>query len=91
MVQVSREAALFYKNEMELSEGECLKVFVQYGGLEAGGYALGVAKDIPGEEDLKQVIEGITFFSCEDDNWFTSKLQMDFDDSASDIKLTLIS
>lgn len=91
MVQVSKEAALFYKNEMGLSDGECLKVFVQYGGLEVGGYALGIAKDVPQEEDFQQVIEGITFFSSEDDIWFTSKLKMDVDETLSDIQLNLIS
>lgn len=91
MLQISEEAARFYKNEMGLKDGDCVKLFVQYGGLGVGGYALGVEKDQPKDGDMIHTVEGITFFSCSDDLWFTSQLQMDWDPFSSDVKLSLIS
>ncbi|TCP30232.1 uncharacterized protein YneR [Scopulibacillus darangshiensis] len=88
MLQISKQAARFYKDEMALQDGDGLKLYVRYGGYDEGGFALGVEKALPTELDTKTNIEGITFFSCPDDLWFTSNIVLDFDDECSDLKLS---
>ncbi|MBM7644477.1 uncharacterized protein YneR [Scopulibacillus daqui] len=88
MLRVSEKAARFYKEEMALKDGDSLQLFVRHGGIGIGGYALGVEKAVPRDFDIKQTIEGITFFARPDDLWFLDQLQLDFDESLSDLKLS---
>ncbi|MFC7393385.1 HesB/YadR/YfhF family protein [Scopulibacillus cellulosilyticus] len=90
MLQVSEKVARFYKNEMALEDGDALQLFVRHGGIGIGGYALGVEKSFPRDLDIKQTIEGITFFARPDDLWFLDQLELDCDEQLSELKLSFI-
>lgn len=89
MLQVSKQAARFYKDEMALEDGDTLKLFVRYGGAGVGGFGLGVEMAHPDECDTQVTVEGVTFFFCPDDLWFISNVKLGFDEICSDLTLSI--
>ncbi|MFC4810323.1 HesB/YadR/YfhF family protein [Paenibacillus sp. GCM10023250] len=71
-LSVEQSAARWYIREMDLSDGDHLRIFVRLGGSGSvqPGYSLGVMKDIPRNPGIKDVVEGITFYMESDNLWF---------------------
>ena len=69
---VEQSAARWYIREMELSDGDHVRIFVRLGGSGSvqPGYSLGIMKDIPRNPGLLHVVEGITFYMEADNLWF---------------------
>ncbi|MCD7033646.1 HesB/YadR/YfhF family protein [Metabacillus sp. GX 13764] len=69
---VSDEAAAWYKNELDLGEGDALRFFVRYGGNSVihSGFSLGVMPGIPDEAAAAAEKSGITFYIEESDSWY---------------------
>jgi uncharacterized protein YneR len=65
-------AAMWYKDELNLVQGDFVRFFVRYGGSGTfqPGLSLGVVKDSPQEVGMKTESVGITFFVEEKDLWY---------------------
>ncbi len=72
---LSKEAAEWYKNELQLQEGDAIRFFVQYGGCSTvqKGLSLGIRKDTPVNPVAEVTQEGIRFFVEEEDEWYFDK------------------
>lgn len=63
-LKVSKEAAKWYKNEMDLEAGDYLQYYVQiYGGIPTAhqNYSLGMSIGEDGHVAVKDEVEGIVF------------------------------
>ncbi|WP_168119836.1 HesB/YadR/YfhF family protein [Paenibacillus sp. HB172176] len=71
-IEVEEAAARWYKEEMGLTGGESLRVFVRLGGCGSvhSGLSLGITQDIPRKPAISQRCEGILFFMEEDNVWY---------------------
>lgn len=77
--EVSKEAAEWYKNEMDLEQGDYVQYYVQlYGGVPTvhPNYSLGVLIGKEGNIAIKDVVEGITFYFNDDNSWFLKEFDM---------------
>jgi len=90
---VEQAAASWYKNEMGLSDGDQLRVFVRLGGCGSvhPGLSLGITKDAPSRPAVSSEAEGITFFVEEDNVWYLDgkDLHIRFDAKHEDISMTV--
>ncbi|MGG3891234.1 HesB/YadR/YfhF family protein [Metabacillus fastidiosus] len=69
-LKVSKEAAEWYKNEMDLKQGDYVQYYVQlYGGIPIvhPNYSLGVSIGRAENIAIKDMVEGITFYFNSDD------------------------
>ncbi|ABS22503.1 HesB/YadR/YfhF family protein [Bacillus cytotoxicus] len=71
-LSVTKEAATWYKEELNLQSGDTIRFFVQYGGCSTvqKGLSLGIRKDEPAQPAVEIQEEGITFFIESDDEWY---------------------
>lgn len=69
---VTKDAAQWYINEMNLQNGQKLRFFVRYGGCSTvqSGFSLGVDIAEPFDIGVETTIEGILFFIEEKDLWY---------------------
>ncbi|GGG13874.1 HesB/YadR/YfhF family protein [Paenibacillus abyssi] len=91
---VEQPAARWYKQEMSLSDGDSLRVFVRLGGCGSvqPGFSLGVMKETPRNPGLSQEVEGIVFYMEEDNLWYLDgrALHIRFDEQLDDIQFEVI-
>lgn len=79
-LNVSKEAAVWYKNEMDLEQGDYLQYYVQlYGGIPTAhpNYSLGMSIGKEGNIAEKAEVEGITFYFNEEHAWFLKEFDME--------------
>lgn len=71
-IQVSKEAAEWYQHEMDLKQGDFVRFFVRYGGFSTvqKGFSLGISTDHPEDLAAKAVVNGVTFYVEEKDEWY---------------------
>lgn len=71
-IKISEEAARWYKEEMDLAEGDSLRFYVKiYGDNKIHpNFSLGISKEEPRQIGAKAVVEGILFYFDEQDAWF---------------------
>lgn len=71
-ISVEQSAARWYIREMDLTDGDHVRIFVRLGGSGSvqPGYSLGVMKDVPRNPGVQDVVEGITFYMEADNLWF---------------------
>ena len=93
-ISVAQPAARWYKQEMELCEGDSLRIFVRLGGCESvqPGFSLGVMKDTPRTPALQQMVEGILFYMEEDNIWYLDNkaLYIQFDELFDDVRFLVV-
>lgn len=92
-INISSKAIQWFKNEMELQEGDMVKFFTQiYGSSPVQkGYALGFTKDNePIHIGAKMEIDGIVFYVEEGDLWFFDghDLYVDYDEEKDELAYT---
>lgn len=78
-LEVSVEAAQWYKEEMDLNPGDYVQYYVKlYGGIPTAhpDYYLGISFGEEGTIAIKDVVEGITFYFNEQDAWFLKEYDM---------------
>ncbi|WP_019156241.1 HesB/YadR/YfhF family protein [Robertmurraya massiliosenegalensis] len=71
--QVSKEAAQWFKEEMDLQAGDFVQFYVKlYGGIPTvhPNYSLGISFGKEGTVAIKDEVEGITFYFNDKDEWF---------------------
>lgn len=69
---IDQEAAAWYKEELGLSHGDSVRIYVQLGGCGSvqPGFSLGVVRSTPVKPALQHEMEGILFYMEEDNLWY---------------------
>ena len=69
---ITPQAIAWYKEELHLKEGDSLKISGKYGGATNVhvGFSTGIEKTTPHQVNYETVLEGITFFTEQGDDWF---------------------
>ncbi|MEF2965105.1 HesB/YadR/YfhF family protein [Paenibacillus sp. M1] len=72
MINITKEAALWFKKELDLKDGQAVRLFARYssGGKIHPGFSLGIQSDEPVSPGISSEAEGITFFMEESDKWY---------------------
>lgn len=83
MLQITERAAEMYKDDMELTSDDELRLFVR----GAEGFFLGVDRDHSEQDDWSTVVNGVRFFIKEDDLWLFENKTLDFCEKGDCIKL----
>ncbi|GLO66335.1 MULTISPECIES: hypothetical protein [Oceanobacillus] len=90
-INVSEEAAIWYKEELNLSEKSSLRFFVRYGGVggRIAGFSLGVKEESPKNAHASTTLDNIQFFVEESDAWYfeDSNLSVSFDTKNGEPKI----
>lgn len=71
-MNISNEAAAWFKEEMDINEGDEIQFFVRYGG-DANfqkGFSLGVAVKPREEPGAETEVDGIVFYIEKKDLWY---------------------
>lgn len=79
-LKVSKEAAAWYKEEMDLNDGDYIQFYVKlYGGIPTvhPNYSLGVSVGKTDHIGISDTVDGITFFFDDDDAWFLDDFEME--------------
>ncbi|TYR72762.1 hypothetical protein FZC79_21740 [Rossellomorea vietnamensis] len=71
-ISFSDEALKWFKEEMDIEEGDFVRFYVRYGGSSPlhESFSLGVNKEEPIDMGSKEEVDGTTFFVEENDLWF---------------------
>lgn len=77
-VTITDSAAALYIEEIPLSKGDSLRLYVRVGGIGSGGFSVGVIKDEPTTSSYKIEKNGVTFFITEDDFWYMDGMTIDY-------------
>ncbi|MEK3734672.1 MULTISPECIES: HesB/YadR/YfhF family protein [Paenibacillus] len=88
-IEVTNEAARWYKKELELERGKAIRFFPRYssgGGLHPG-FSLGISVEEPVSPGLTEQAEDLLFFMEEHDLWYLEgyKLSVKYVESQDDI------
>jgi uncharacterized protein YneR len=77
-VTITNSAVALYKKEMNLTEGDSLRLYVRVGGVGSGGFSVGLMQDEPSSTSYKIKLQGVTFFVNEDDFWYFDGMTIDY-------------
>ncbi len=71
-INISDDALDWFKEEMEVTQGEAVRFFVRYGGSSKlqPGFSLGVTKDQPQEIGAQVEQDQVTYFIEKSDIWY---------------------
>lgn len=71
-IQISKEAAKWYRKELDINEDAEMRFYVRYGGFDGNipGFSLGVGQRVPEEIHTSATKEGVTFFIEQNDAWY---------------------
>ncbi|MEK3779719.1 HesB/YadR/YfhF family protein [Paenibacillus sp. FSL R5-0810] len=88
-IQVSDEAARWYRKELDLQPGTYVRFFPRYssgGGLHPG-FSLGISVEEPRSPGLTERSEEVTFYMEEQDLWYLKgfTLHVTYEESLDDI------
>lgn len=68
---VKEDAARWYKEQLDLRDGDFLRFFAQvYGTSIHPNYSLGITKKPPQNMAIRTMVDGVTFYFDEVDAWF---------------------
>lgn len=72
IIDITNEAAAWYKQELNLTNGDFIRFFVRYGGCSTvqKGFSFGINTEEPVDIGAKIEMEGITFYIEEKDLWY---------------------
>ena len=79
-LNVHKEAAEWFKDEMDLEDGDFVQFFPKiYGGIPTAhpDYFLGISVGKKGNTKVKDEKAGITFYFNDDDAWFLDQFDME--------------
>lgn len=78
---ITNEAAAFYKNEMELDNHVCLRLYVRVGGVGSGGFSVGVERlDVRPATWFTIEAGKLSFAIAEDDYWYFDGMTIDYNE-----------
>lgn len=72
MIEVTSDAARWFKQELGLESGQSVRLFARYsaGGAIHPGFSLGIQADEPVSPGISSESEGITFYMEDHDKWY---------------------
>ncbi|SDH02447.1 Uncharacterized protein YneR [Alteribacillus persepolensis] len=76
---ITSEAAQLYKEEMDLRNGDYIRLFVRIGGVGSGGFSVGVAQEKPEADAYVLQAEGVLFFVNPQDQWYLDGMTISYD------------
>ncbi len=83
-ISIDEQSAAWYKEELELEKGDCLRFFPRYGGYSPiqSGFSLGINKEEEKQASVTLLKDGITYFVNEEDEWYFdgNNLNITFDE-----------
>ncbi|WP_055108367.1 HesB/YadR/YfhF family protein [Paenibacillus ihumii] len=92
MINVTKEAAGWFKNELGVQEGQAIRFFARYsaGGTLHPGFSLGIGIEQPVSPGTISEVEGITFYMEDKDLWYLKgyHLNVVYDQIHNDIEYT---
>lgn len=86
--KVSSEAAKWYKEEMDLQDGDFVQFYVKlYGGIPTvhPNYSLGMSLGKEGTIAIQDEVEGITFYFNDKDSWFLEEYDLAIEAKNDDV------
>ncbi|WP_339227867.1 HesB/YadR/YfhF family protein [Oceanobacillus sp. FSL K6-2867] len=87
-LKISKEAAKWYKEELDIEDKAQLRFFVRYGGVggKIPGFSLGLKLDKPQAIYASTEVDNITFFIEDADAWYfeNSDLEVSLDDKRNE-------
>lgn len=90
MINVTKEAAEWFKQELDLEEGHAVRFFARYsaGGKLHPGFSLGIGIESPVSPGIISEVEGITFYMEDKDMWYLQgyDLNIVYDKEQQDIE-----
>lgn len=90
---VEQPAANWYKTQMELQQGDHVRIYIRLGGCGSvhPGLSLGVMQDQPREIGLENEVEGVNFFIEQDNLWYLEDkdLTISFDAATEEISMSV--
>ncbi len=71
-IHITKEAGIWYKEELELSTPTQIRLYPRYGGVGGiiPGFSIGINNDTPEAVYASFTIEDIQFFVEEQDSWY---------------------
>ncbi|GAB6931649.1 iron-sulfur cluster biosynthesis family protein [Calditerricola satsumensis] len=78
---ITEKAAEFYRQELDVQEGEALRLFVRIGGVGHVGYSFGIQKDRITPHDHVVRVRDVAFVVRDDDAWYLDGMTIDLDGS----------
>ena len=71
-ITIDEQSVQWYKEELELETGDCLRFFPRYGGYSPiqSGFSLGINKEAEKQAAVSEKRDGITYFINEEDVWY---------------------
>lgn len=90
---VEQPAANWYKAQMELEQGDHVRIYVRLGGCGSvhPGLSLGVMQDEPREIGAEHSVDGIHFYIEKDNMWYLEEkqLRISFDTASEEISMAV--
>lgn len=74
-IHVSDEAAIWYKDEMNLKDGDTIRLYPRYGGFNSfqRGFSLGISNEQFDDVGVKAEKSGVIFYIEVKDLWYFDK------------------
>ncbi|AZK47695.1 HesB/YadR/YfhF family protein [Paenibacillus lentus] len=90
MINVTKEAAGWFKNELGVQAGQAIRFFARYsaGGTIHPGFSLGIEIENPVSPGTVSEVEGIKFFMEDKDLWYLKgyNLNVEYNQKHHDIE-----
>lgn len=91
-LEITKEAVNWYKDELELQEGDYVRFYARYGGCGTvqKGFSLGLSLEEPNEPLVTTTEAGITFFIEEKDSWYFKdhNLEITYNDKYEEVEFS---
>lgn len=84
-ISISKPALDWYKTEMDLQNGDFVRLFARYGGQSTiqAGFSLGLSIEQPNDIGVFHKQDGITFFVEKEDEWYFDEYDLNIDYNSS--------
>lgn len=85
---IDEQSAAWYRDELDLDEGESIRFFPRYGGYSPiqSGFSLGISPEPVKEANVMTEKKGLSFFVEEEDLWYFDghDLEVHFDEQKAE-------
>ncbi|MBU9721426.1 MULTISPECIES: iron-sulfur cluster biosynthesis family protein [Bacillaceae] len=82
---ITNSAVQFYKNEMNLKNGDTVTLFVRVGGVGSGGFSAGIVIGTPVVPYFNYDKSGISFCVTEEDVWYFNDMTIDYNKDMEEV------
>lgn len=93
-IKLSNEAFNWFKEEMEVENGDFIRFYARYGGSSPfhEGFSLGLNREQPHEIGIETIVENIHFYIEKSDEWFFNdhNLVVDMDQDSEELNYSYV-